>query len=102
MKLSSTVFSVSNWSIPSGGQTHADVIDSAITQSVIDSGLVMVYLDVDGFWAALPYTKYFSDHMIVTSFEVSLNTVRIIVSESDLTNPPLDLLSIKVVAIDGT
>jgi hypothetical protein len=101
MNLSSTVLSVSNWSVPSDGQTYADVIDSAITQSVIDSGLVMVYLDVNGYWAALPYIRYFPGFMIVTSFQITLNTVRLIVSESDLTNPPQDDLSIKVVVIDG-
>jgi hypothetical protein len=101
MTLSSKVFGVSNWSLPSGGQTYADVIDSDITQSVIDSGLVMVYLEVNGFWAALPFTRYYSDNLVVTSFQVKLNTVRIIVTSSDFTNPPLDFLSIKVVAIDG-
>ena len=99
--VSSKVFSVSNWSNLATGQIYADITYSAVTQAILDSGSVIVYLNTAGYWSALPYTKYFSDHFIATSYQCSLNTVRIIVTESDLTNPPRDDLSIKVVVITG-
>jgi hypothetical protein len=101
VSVTSTVISVSDWSIPDFGPIHSDVTIPGITQSVIDSGLVMVYLKVDDFWATLPYTRYFTDHQIVTSYKVKLNTLRVIVFETDFTNPPQDDLSLKVVIIDG-
>lgn len=99
--VSSKTYSVSSWSVPAGGQIYADISDADITQAIIDSGSVMVYLYNTNYWTPLPYNHYFSDHFIATTFQCKTGSVRIVVTESDLTNPPQDLLSIKVVTIAG-
>ena len=99
--VSSKFYTVSSWSVPASGQIYTDIADADITQNVIDSGSVMVYLNTSGSWTPLPYNHYYSDHFIATTFQCSVGTVRVVVTESDLTNPPQDNLSLKVVAIGG-
>lgn len=99
--VSSKYYTVSSWSVPAAGSIYTDIANSDITQSVIDSGSVMVYLNVNNAWTPLPYNRYYSNHFIATTFQCTAGNVRIIVTESDLTNPPQDILSLKVVTIGG-
>lgn len=98
------VFTVSNWSY-SAPSYYSDISYSAITQDIINTGAVLVYLsNGSGGYSQLPLTYYPSSAYSRTFETVSYpGGVRIYVTDSDLTQPVTPgTSSFKVVAISSS
>lgn len=98
------VFTVNNWSYSSPSY-HADMSFSAITQDIINTGAVLVYLsNGSGGYSQLPLTYYPSPSYSRTFETVSYpGGVRIYITDSDLTAPTTPgSYTFKVVAISSS
>ena len=86
--MSMTVVS-SSWIYDATNKVYrATIIDVNITQDIVNTGAVMVYIVSGGTNLALPVTVYPSTAYSETfSFTFSLNTLVINVQDSDLTQP---------------
>jgi hypothetical protein len=75
----------SSWTA-SGKFFYAGITATAITQAIVDKGVVMVYEQFGSSWTALPYTF----GILSRSFDFTLNSVRIYYQNTDnsqTTNP---------------
>jgi len=80
----------------------ADMTDDAITQSIVDHGAVLVFMDNgNGGWISLPYTDYSPTGVSISYYFVyAMGTVRVYFSEQDLNNTYMPTsATFKVVAI---
>jgi hypothetical protein len=84
--LSSSI-SVSSWGYYAPDWT-ASLSYPAITQSILDKGAVLVYMESNGIYFQLPFTIYpLNSYSRTYNFTHKLNSVTIYVTDSDLTQP---------------
>jgi hypothetical protein len=77
----------SNW-ILSGVAWYTTINVSSITQSIVDNGIVMVYMDAGGAWLALPVTIIPSSSYSSTyRYYHYLGAVEVDKEDTDLTTP---------------
>ncbi|MFZ2205546.1 MAG: hypothetical protein WAV23_03065 [Minisyncoccia bacterium] len=83
---------------------YSDFTWAAITSSIVDKGAVLVYVNTPGGWAPLPRTIYPSaTYSESQRFIYNVGTFRIIVQDSDLTqpSPALGSWTIKILTIES-
>jgi hypothetical protein len=100
----SSTITFSSWNWDSGNNyEYSDFTWSAITSSIASNGAVLVYLSTPAGWAPLPRTVYpTTGYSQSQRFVYNTGTLRIIVQDSDLTQPaPLGTWTIKVLAIES-
>jgi len=89
-----------SWTLSTNGQYYDVTITStAITQAIVDKGLVMVYEQSASFWRALPYTS----GIVSKFFYFTLNSVSVVYQNTDgsqTTNPGNQ--SYRIVAISSS
>jgi hypothetical protein len=97
---------VSTWEYNSDLSAYtAAITDSNISQDILDHGFVVVYWEMGtGVWVQLPWTLYITSSLSTTySVLYSLNTVLIMLRDSDLTKPnDPDPMKFKIVAVSGS
>lgn len=95
-------FKVSDWIKEPAVRWHAQVSFPAITQEVMDSGAVLVYLKVNDAYNQIPLT-FFPGPDVVTSIQVSTHVAGFVLfwSTSDYYNdfPKPDTADVKVTVI---
>ena len=47
----------SSWTIVSSSELSASILDTNITQSIVDSGTVLLYIKISDSWYTLPYAQ---------------------------------------------
>lgn len=95
---------VSNWTYDEPVY-YADIHSASITQSVLNTGAVLVYAKLaDNVWTQLPLTVYLSpDYSSTLEVITTLNTVEITWTDSDLSQPGVPpSLDFKIVVIAST
>lgn len=94
-----------NWACSS--ICYADVTCSGITQDIINTGSVHVFMQSTtntGVWLNMPWTEFNSTYSSNYNFNYSLNSLRIFKQDSDLTtpaNPGSRFFKIVVIASSG-
>jgi hypothetical protein len=97
---------VTTWTYSSGDAAYfADIPSQSITQNVLNSGAVLVYVKyAENVWSQLPLTLYL-DPTYSSTLEVitTLNHIQIVWTDSDLTQPNTPpALTFKIVVITST
>jgi hypothetical protein len=97
---------VSNWAYSANDAAYiAEITSQSITQTVLNSGAVLVYVKyADNVWSQLPLTLYL-DPAYSSTLEVItlLNKIQIVWTDSDLAQPNTPpTLTFKIVVITST
>jgi len=100
--VSEKIIIVSNWAYQLN-YWYANVVDSAITQNIVDKGAVIVYYEISpGEWSMLPYSYPYTIDPYEYSFIYSLNNV--FIKRRDLSsatpNPGTQTFKIVIIVID--
>jgi hypothetical protein len=76
---------------------------SILTSSIVNSGAVMIYLNENGTYAALPMTVSMGGNIVEDVwFEYSTGQISIVTEDSDLSDPGTSTLNFKLVCIDAS
>lgn len=96
-------FSINNWNYEDPSW-HLSILDSRITEDIIENGAVLVYINYDGSLSLIPITIYREANYSTTiESSVYVGGVSIFWTDSDLTQPitPPNL-DFKIVVIEGS
>lgn len=96
-------FIANSWTATAGPMQTDTIIDTRITQAIVDSGVVMVYKKILNSYNPLPSTTIITSVLYTMSYNFGLNGIYLSYFASNQTLPPNPgSVTFKVVVISGT
>ncbi|MCX7862425.1 MAG: hypothetical protein N2449_05460 [Bacteroidales bacterium] len=84
---------------------YVDILDTRITESVINNGMVKIFMESSsqsGVWLNLPWFEVYEDYTSIYNFNCGINAVRIFKEDTDAEMPSNPgFKKFKIVVIDG-
>ncbi|NSW45640.1 MAG: hypothetical protein HPY79_07490 [Bacteroidales bacterium] len=102
--VTSITYTISSWDTDNT-IWYKDIIDSRITNSILENGDVRVFLESpaqSNVWLNMPFISPHNNYFTTYNYNVGLNVIRVVIYDSDGLLPAQpSSMRIKVVVIDG-